>query len=560
MSGIDRDRHVPVLVADGRGQWLLLTTPLRQALDAQRCTTQVVRSEELAETAQLVETASAYKVVIVNLLYPMPGREDDLKPRGLEIIATLRSRERLDGKNHPALVIALLQSPADDDDLTAQATDAGADQVLRWSELAPQGPAAGIKRLAKVIHDELSRRQLIPLAVDLQDSDDPGVLTVIDDVGKPNLCLLIVDLAADLAEHRVEKANLVYVAPGASGAHILRADLTTDDGLERTWLLKLSDRREILMRELENARRVGGAYGSSLIITYLSRQPVSQAGWHAIAMVFAADSVTLRSWLCDPQSADHVPDVLSALFLGRGLAHPYGKPAIAAQRAIDAFLLPPFRRNRVRHAVEELQPLLSEARGAPVDDPTEIVRAIGAFVRYGRVLGVEPDRCPGRLQTVVQHADLHGGNILVLQEKHPQPCVVDLASHRSQHWAMDVARFTTDIVLRCVNPPPESHFWDHWSQWRAMLIQVSRFGEIPDDPGNPSAVSALRWIVDQRAALLPLLDEQRRWQWHLALVEQLLRAACRAELPTPKRVLGLVGAYDQLVLAAEAMGEPPAAF
>jgi len=40
----------------------------------------------------------------------------------------------------------------------------------------------------------------------------------------------------------------------------------------------------------------------------------------------------------------------------------------------------------------------------------------------------------------------------------------------------------------------------------------------------------------------------------------LLRAACRDELPVPKRVLGLVGAYDQLVLAREALGEPAATY
>jgi hypothetical protein len=557
VNGVVVDRHVPVLLADGRAQWLLLTTPLRQALESQRCTVQVDRSEEIAETARLVETASAYKVVIVNLLYPSPGREDRLEPRGLEIIATVRSRERLADNRHPALVIALLQS-AGDDDLERRAKGAGADKVLRWSELAPR--TAGIKRLAKVIHDELSRRELIPLALDLEESDEPGVLTVIDDVGRPNLCLLIVDLAADLAEHRVERAKLGYVAPGASGAHVLRADLTMANGLQRTWLLKLSDKRKILKRELANARHIGGAYGSNLIIGYLSRHPVSHAGWHAIAMTFAADAVTLRSWLCDPRSAGQVPGVLSALFLGRGLARPYGRSTLAATRAIDAFFLPAFRRNRVRHAVAQLRPLLSETRAAQVDNPGEIVQAIGAFVRYGRILGVEPDRCPGRLQTVAQHADLHGGNVLVLQEQQPQPCVVDLASHRSQHWAMDVARLTTDIVMRCLDPLAEGHFWDHWPEWRTTLGLLSRFEAIPDDPRNPAAVAALRWVVEQRSALLPLMAEEQRWQWHAALVEQLLRAACREELPTPKRVLGLVGAYDQLVLAEAAMGKLSVAF
>jgi Ser/Thr protein kinase RdoA (MazF antagonist) len=180
---------------------------------------------------------------------------------------------------------------------------------------------------------------------------------------------------------------------------------------------------------------------------------------------------------------------------------------------------------------------------------------IERFVRSGQIFDVVVDHRYGALEIVPQHGDLHGGNVLVLRARHPRPCVIDLAAYRHQHWALDVARLTVDIVMHCLDPSAESHFWDRWPLWRHVLIATSTFEAIADDSENPAAVNALRWVAGHRSELLPLMTDQGRWEWHVALAEQLLRSACRHRLPTPKRVLGLVGAHDQLRMAREAMPE-----
>jgi hypothetical protein len=215
-----------------------------------------------------------------------------------------------------------------------------------------------------------------------------------------------------------------------------------------------------------------------------------------------------------------------------------------------------FRRARVGRALDELGDLLGDPRGAALDDVEVIVRAIKAFVREGRIGDVSRGQRPGAAIGLVQHGDLHGGNILVTGGDRARPNLIDLASHGVHHWAYDLARLVVDIVMHCVDLSPEWHFWERWASWRQTLTVVSEFGAVPDDPGNPGATAAVRWVVEHHERLLPQLDDASRWQWHIALAEQLLRAACRG-LPTPKRVLGLAGAYDQIQLAGKAIGTPP---
>ena len=557
MNDANKTRRASIMIADGRGQWQL-TGPLQRALAAHKCEVDVSATRNLQGALEQLEHTSTIGVVIVNLLFPagVEGPHLEEPDGGLTIVQAARHRVRApSGGERATLVVALRQASETHPDLKQEALDAGADLVLEWSDLQPRSEFGGLKQLAKWIHDELTRNGLIMALPQLTRDDEPGILTALSDIGEANVSLLISDLAATVGD--VDMAALKYVTPGASGAHVLRAELTLSDGTARTWLLKFAKDADVVRTELHNSQKVAGAYALHLIVEYLPYGPISHGDWHAIAMVFASEATTLREWLCDPGAADHVADVLAGLFLERGLADLYqnrrdGQPV----PAIEGLRLPSYRRLRVRSTVAELEALLGQVRAVELDDVPAILRTIETFVRSGQIADVVVDDRYGTLETVPQHGDLHGGNVLVLQGQHPRPCVIDLAAYGWQHWALDVARLVVDIVMHCLDPSPESHFWDRWSFWRAVLLRTSSFELAVDDEENAATLVALQWVGAQRSELLPLMTGERRWEWHVALAEQLLRSACRHQLPTPKRVLGLVGAYDQLQLARATMPQP----
>jgi hypothetical protein len=60
--------------------------------------------------------------------------------------------------------------------------------------------------------------------------------------------------------------------------------------------------------------------------------------------------------------------------------------------------------------------------------------------------------------------------------------------------------------------------------------------------------------------VLPPLDEPNRWwEWHTAVASLLLRQTYKADLAPAKKALALIGAFDQLQLAATAAerAQPP---
>ncbi|GID30843.1 hypothetical protein [Paractinoplanes brasiliensis] len=568
MSDPDKSRHVTIMIADGRKQWRV-TGPLEQELAAHRCQTATTEKQTLDAALEQLSSHSTIDVVIVNLLYPAENDgPPNQEPLGLAVVNAARDRERAVGNGkRTTLVVALRQPSTAYPDLDREARDAGADHVLEWSDLGPRSRYGGLKELAKWIHDELTRNDLIAPLPELSRDDEPGILTALSDIGEANVSLLITDLAATVAE--VKSARLTYVTPGASGAHVLRAELTLADDTLRTWLLKFAKDAAELKTELINSQNVAGAYTTQLVVEYLPYGPASHGGWHAIAMVFASGAKTMRTWLCETSATDHVSDVFHQLFLDGGLATLYRNATRPAKEqrhgnhpvpAVEGLMLPPHRRLRVRTAIAELEGLMRESRAVELTVAPDIVSTIEGFVRSGEIAGRAVDHRHGVLEVVPQHADLHGGNILVLMARHPRPCVIDLAAYGRQHWALDVARLVVDIVMHCLDPAPESHFWDRWSVWRAAVARTSLFEPAADDPDNPAAIEALRWVAAHKDDLLPLLTDVKQWEWHVAVAEQLLRYACRHRLSTPKRLLGLVAAYDQLHLAQSALPNVPSSF
>jgi hypothetical protein len=224
----------------------------------------------------------------------------------------------------------------------------------------------------------------------------------------------------------------------------------------------------------------------------------------------------------------------------------------ASERPIDRLQLPAFRRVLVRTAVRQLVEGLGHPDAAAVNDAATVLEVVEEFSRSAQLINLQPSQVAEHLLLVLGHGDLHGGNILVTGVNRTSPVLVDLASFGHHHWAVDMARLSADIILRCVDNGVEAFLWRRFATWRLLAQRVASLDEsVGDaDPSNHAAIAALRWITQHHDRLLtPLREPARRWEWHVALAEQFLRGTYQPDLSPAKRTLALVAAYDQILAA-----------
>lgn len=552
MTVTSGDRHLTVLFVDDKEKNFLIKQRLESAFGKLGCTVELTYQKDPDAASTLLSAVPRrFDVLIADLLFrPVgdTGESEIEEPRGVDLIREARAA-------HPTIVIIGLttQLTVHHPDLDQRAKEAGADLALLRGNLMSETRYGGTDRLAREIFKFAVGHGLIEAGPVLDPTDEPGVEMVIADVGKAHLRLLLSELSP-VPGVEPQSVSLTYVAPGASGARVLRADAKMPDGSTRTLLVKLGRDGDALAREVANSRSIQGLYANNLVIRYLDRGVVSRNGWTAIATEFAHDAVTLRRWLPDPASAPHVPSLFGRLFLNRGLAHGYRPPVepAPAEPPVSRLTLPPFRRVRVSAAVEEIACLLDHPLGVRIAEGAAMLKVIRDYSRDGRIDGVPASDTPSSgLVLVNAHGDLHGANVLVYDDESPRPLIIDLASYKPHHWAYDLARMVADIILRVLDAPAELYFWRRFDEWRNIACGVGNLQvDMVDEPANAGAMAALNWIGRHREQLLPELGTPERWwEWHVALAEQLLRGTYQPHLPPPKRVLGLVSAYDQLVVA-----------
>lgn len=497
-----------------------------------------------------------HDVVFVDLFFAPPDKPDiavdQQTARGLEVIQDTRLASQR------AVIVVLSSGDSDRPEiLNESATQAGADIVRHRRYLRPENALSGggIDRLVKDIYDKLCDRGIVEVGPKISGDDDPGVQSALYDIERSNMQLLLSDALKPMGPLPAE-VTLSYVAPGASGAHVLRVTVPPGDVPGRSLLIKLSRDDVSLMREVENSKSMLGQY-SNIIIKYAPAEAARpRNGWSAIMMEFADDAVQLRRWLTLGDSADHVDSVLRQLFLRKGLAEHYVPAGSPAEKPIEVLRMPAFRQVLVRAAIDELKPVLAHEDGANLSDLDEILRVVRAFVRAGHIGTVfAPDTPPG-LGPVMAHGDLHGGNVLVCTGEFFRPVIIDFAAYHRHHWAKDPARLMTDIVLRSLDADVESFLWRRLGQWRELMRQASHLdGSVPATTDqNATVMAALRWMAAQRDQILPSLREPGYWwEWHVALAEQLLRGAYQPDVPAPKRCFALAAAYDQIIEAQGAL-------
>ncbi|MDH6521640.1 hypothetical protein M2164_008344 [Streptomyces sp. SAI-208] len=484
-----------------------------------------------------------YDVVLVDLLFAREDLPDLIEPRGLELIT--EARERSDR----TYIIAVSSGDESMPDLFDRARRSGAHHVFRRYEFTQgsldNSPAAIVKAVREHL---LNNGTVCTIQVDA-DAEDPAVQSIIDEVGEPTLSQLYSRI---LEAEGTETASmrLTYLTPGASGAVVCSVAATTPGSPVRRHVLKASRDHQGLVHEAEQNARAAKVFPALLLIRQRPDRPVGPVnGWYALGAPLPDHATTLRDWLAAGPGEADVADVMIKLF-GEGLRAAHVENREVGPPLTKLLQFRPLRRRRVLEALEQLSPALLRPDGGGLSDLKELTRELKSFLEEGRPLGVPLSELGRPSSTTFVHGDLHGGNVLICQGRHPTPVLIDTSAFARLNWAADAARFGVDLLMRSVDSGVESMFFTRFRAWRELALCLGRRTlATPTDavsPG-PAAVVALSWLATNLASVCPdAAEPDRAWEWHAMLAEYLLRAACYPDVPPPKRAVALVAAHDQL--------------
>jgi hypothetical protein len=202
------------------------------------------------------------------------------------------------------------------------------------------------------------------------------------------------------------------------------------------------------------------------------------------------------------------------------------------------------RAARVFQAVNEFRSLTVKYDTTGVFDPL----LIEGFIKSTRVGDINEEDVKRDSYYCWSHGDLHGRNILVSQTN--TGFLIDPANIEQQHWAADIARLIVDLIVSGAGHGDASNEWNDMAEWVDVSLSVIN-GDPVQKSGAPynAVLTALDWLRSRLGTIhsAVVANIEHEWEFKLALAVEFMRAAYRQQdLPTPKRVLGLISACGAL--------------
>jgi hypothetical protein len=494
-----------------------------------------------------------FDLVVIDLLFKRPDLED-AEVRGQELVELAR-------RFSPNAYVFVISSGEEKwPDLFSEAERAGAHRVLRRREFTTNSRDKSPSIIAREIQRHLLENGSVREVPVTADHTDPAVQSFLFEVGEATLALLhqqVVEATGDQAT----TVEARYLAPGASGAAVCETIAILKRGQRVHHVLKVSRALSDLRKETKKALQARQFLPSRFLVPIHPERPVGPVnGWYATGAPRDQNVVTLRQWLAKGPTTTQVEELFEALF-DECLAPMYrNNVAVRSASPLSLLDFAHYKQRLILHAMDDLMPCLPRIEGIGIADVKSLETDLHGFVTERRLNGVLDRQVPVTCPVTYVHGDLHGGNILLYDGKHPVPALIDFSEFGPAHWAADVARLVVDLVLRVVDAGAESMFFDGLGAWRAL---VGGIGNLSTDltaaattPATSATLSGLRWMVANLREICPPLRENFEahvWEWHAALSVYLLRGTYRYDISGPKRVLALVAAHDQLVRAVSAL-------
>ena len=200
----------------------------------------------------IVSSEPPFDLVVADLMFP---REDfpDHEPRGLDLI-----REASRRSPH-TFILAISIGPERVHDLMDRARQLGAHHVVRRSEFSTESSVHSPTVIARDIQDHLLDNGRVRTCEVSADRYDPGIQGLLHQIGEATVARLYTKIL-ETGGHQVERIELRFLAPGASGASVCIVTAPLPGIRSLSHILKLSRAKDQLVREAERGRQIGRAH------------------------------------------------------------------------------------------------------------------------------------------------------------------------------------------------------------------------------------------------------------------------------------------------------------
>ncbi len=489
-----------------------------------------------------------YQVFFADLLVPADARggNDDKLALGLELIESAR-------KNPNCIIVAITATAVKKYPLLKEtAYQKGADIVVIRSEF---NELSRSRELCREIYEKCLEKNIVEDEIPLEKEDNPKLNYIISQIGENNIRSLYKKTLHNAAN--LTKIGVDYIAPGLSGAYVLKMRAFEEGQAIATHLLKINRDIEMLKKEINN-RPLLGRY-KKLFINYLqnkeSLEKLPESGkWFAISAVFENNSLTLRDWLRSPQKPNTVSEILKTLFYSdrEGLAVGYSELLTRRKIISEALNLTSSRLARVLMSLEELDEIWSHPELGSDNKSAEKYNRIENFLLKKDEFWSEAE-----FSFAPCHADFHTRNILIDVAGAPKPTIIDTAEFGSYHWSTDYVRLIVDLILTSFDFGVDSYLWKNLPKWiltGESIINSQKIDERSRD--NQSVRTAINWLIENYKQIFVFIRSQEdskqfQWELQLSLAVEFLRGAYRSDISTPKRVLALHLGYFSLTKASD---------
>jgi hypothetical protein len=518
-----------------------------------------VPASEVDEGRRLIaSTNTPFDLVIADLMFPREDFPDQYEPRGLDLIKDASHR------SPRTFILAISVGSEHMPDLMDEARQLGAHHVVRRIDFSTASSLHSPAAIATEIRDHLLDNGTVATCQVTADPRDPGIQGLLHQVGEATVARLYAKIL-ESGGHQAERIDLLFLAPGASGAEVCAVTAYVDDSRRVSHIMKLSQVKDLLVREAERGRRAAQVFPPNLVIQHQPQRAVGPVnGWYALGGPFMGRATTLGSWLLSsPPSPAAVGDVMEELFV-EGLGDVYGESRAETTEPLGSFAFTPYRQQCILQVLDELTEAIQRNDGGALGADAAIVASdLRAFVTERRLPGGISHRAiSAETYVCYQHGDLHAGNVMISTGMRNRPTLIDTSHCGMAHWATDPARLAVDLLMRCVDAGTESMLFTGFGTWREL---AARFGTGESDlnavtatPATRAALAALSWLPANLHRVTPVIqpslpESRYRWEWHVALARGLLHSTYHRDIPHAKRALALVAAHDQLTAAAAAI-------
>jgi hypothetical protein len=396
------------------------------------------------------------------------------------------------------------------------------------------------------------------------DAGDPAMLSIVESVGgepprdrveRGKKVLLGLAMSCLERRHASEATfQLSYLAPGRSGAHVCRVDVSQPGGPSQSYVLKIGLDHAALSHEREANERARDVLTDQTLVPILGDVKRNRSGYSGIIARLHDKAIPLRTWLWNDVGADRARGAAQELF-GDQLAVLF-RHDLRRREPVSAWLgSSALLRLRTVATLEVVAPTFEHPSAGNRTDATDLTRAILDFVKDGRIAS-STARLPDNVTFVAGFGDLHSENVLMRMGTYPRPVLIDASRYDHYHWGADASRLLVNLVLRVLRPGTASLLW---SDFDDVLNALSGLCHVCGTTDGPPASHPVEVFIDEVVANVDRylliedlgVTEEWHWQWHVALAKELIRQATQPGLPAPRTSVGLVGAAQHLMSAGE---------